>query len=121
MTKRHIVHIEIPTSDAVESGKFYADLFGWKIEAMPEMDYTMFEPAEGPGGGFTPVSAENPIGNVVVYVDSPDIDADLKKTESLGGKTLVPKSEIPNMGWFAILKDPTGNQIALFTSMNPEN
>jgi len=118
MTKRNVVHIEIPTSDAATSGKFYADLFGWKIESMPEMDYTMFEPAEGPGGGFTPVTAENPVGNVLIYVDSADIDADLKKAESLGGKTLVPKSEIPNMGWFAIFKDPTGNQIAVYTGMD---
>ncbi len=97
MTKRNIVHIEIPTRDGAASGKFYADLFGWKIDSMPEMNYTMFEPAEGPGGGFTEVSADNPVGKVMIYVDSPDVDADLKQAEALGGKTIVPKSEIPNL------------------------
>ena len=120
MSKRNIVHIEIPTSDVSRSGKFYADLFGWKIETVPEMNYTMFEPAEGPGGGFSEVSADNPVGKVVIYVDSADIDADLKLAESLGGKIVLPKSEIPNTGWFGIFEDPTGNQIALYTSMNPE-
>lgn len=120
MSKRKIVHIEIPTKDAEASGKFYADLFEWKIETIPEMDYTMWEPAEGPGGGFNPVSAENPVGNVLLYVDSADIGTDLKKAEAMGGKIVAPKSEIPNMGWFGIFEDPTGNQIGLYTSMNPE-
>jgi len=44
----------------------------------------------------------------------------LKLAESLGGKIVLPKSEIPNTGWFGIFEDPTGNQIALYTSMNPE-
>ncbi|MBT3187949.1 MAG: hypothetical protein HN736_14690 [Anaerolineae bacterium] len=66
------------------------------------------------------MALRNPVGKVVIYVDSPDIDADLKQTEALGGKTIHPKSEIANMGWFGIFEDPTGNQIALYTSMNPE-
>ncbi len=120
MVKRNIVHIEIPTKDAAISGKFYADLFGWKIETFAEMNYTMFEPSEGPGGGFSEVSDENLIGKVLIYVDSADIDADLKKAEELGGKIIMPKSEIPETGWFGIFEDPTGNHIALYTSMNPE-
>ena len=120
MSKRNIVHIEIPTNDAPVSGKFYADLFGWKIETFSEMNYAMFEPTEGPGGGFSEVNADNPIGKVLIYVDSADIDADLKKAEVLGGKIVFPKSEIPNTGWFGIFEDPTGNHIALYTSMNPK-
>lgn len=120
MVKRNIVHIEIPTSDAAESGKFYADLFGWDIQTDTNLNYTMFAPAEGPGGGFTEVSDETPVGKVLLYVDSADIDADLKKAESLGGKIIAPKMEIPETGWFGIFEDPTGNHIALYTSMNPE-
>jgi predicted enzyme related to lactoylglutathione lyase len=28
--------------------------------------------------------------------------------------------EIPATGWFGMFKDPTGNAIALYTSMNPD-
>jgi predicted enzyme related to lactoylglutathione lyase len=31
MTKRNIVHIEIPVADAAKAGQFYQALFGWKI------------------------------------------------------------------------------------------
>ena len=41
--------------------------------------------------------------------------------EKLGGKVLHKKTEIPGMGWFGIFHDPTGNVLALYTSMNPEN
>ena len=40
-----------------------------------------------------------------------------KKIESLGGQTLLPKTEIPNIGWFALFADPTGNRVGLFTGL----
>jgi predicted enzyme related to lactoylglutathione lyase len=117
MSKHPIVHVEFSTHDREASGKFFADLFGWKIEQMPEMNYATFEAEGGPGGGFNPVSENYPAGTVSVYVGTDDIDATLAKAESLGGKTLVPKSEIPNYGWFAFFRDPTGNMVGLYTAM----
>jgi predicted enzyme related to lactoylglutathione lyase len=120
MPKRNIVHIEISSSDLKASAKFYEELFGWKITPMPEMNYALWEPGAAPGGGFSPVGPETSAGDVVIYVDSEDIDADLKKAESLGAKILRKKDEIPNIGWFGLFKDPTGNMIALYTSMDKD-
>ena len=120
MTKRNIVHIEIPTKDAKASAEFYQNLFGWHMETVEEMNYTMWDPHAGPGGGFSQVDENVKPGDVHIYVNSDDIEADLKKAESLGGEILFPKSEIPNTGWYGMFKDPTGNTIALYTSMNPE-
>jgi predicted enzyme related to lactoylglutathione lyase len=121
MSKRNVVHVEIPAKNNEAAGKFYQDLLGWKIQSMPEMNYTMWEAEDGSGGGFPEVSADNPAGQVLVYIDSDDIEADLKKVEKLGGKVLHQKTEIPGMGWFGIFKDPTGNSLGLYTSMNPAN
>jgi hypothetical protein len=122
MSKRNIVHVEIPAANVEGAGKFYQDLFGWKIQPMPEMNYTMWEAGDGDEyGGFPQVSDDNPAGQVLVYIASDDIDADLKNVKKLGGKVLHEKSEIPGMGWFGIFKDPTGNVLALYTSMNPAN
>ena len=121
MSKRNIVHVEIPAVNVEGAGKFYESLFGWKLQHMPEMNYTMWEDGSGSGGGFPQVSEENPAGQVLVYIDSDDIEADLKKVEKLGGKVLHPKTEIPQMGWYGVFQDPTGNVIGLYTSMNPEN
>ena len=120
MTKRNIVHIEIPTKNGKESGEFFEKLFGWHIERDEQMDYTMWDPHEGPGGGFSPVGENVKPGDVLIYVNSEDIETDLKKAAELGGDIMQEKMEIPTIGWFGIFKDPTGNMIALYTSMNPE-
>jgi len=119
MTKRNIVHIEIPATDNAKAGKFYNQLFGWDIQHDAELDYTMWDAGDGSGGGFTSLSEEVKPGDVLVYVNSDDIDADLKLAEALGGTIVYPKTEIPNTGWFGVFKDPTGNAIGIYTSMNP--
>jgi predicted enzyme related to lactoylglutathione lyase len=125
MTKRNIVHIEIPTADQAKSAKFYQSLFGWKTTRDEKMNYTMWEPSEGPGGGFAPLGEQQgggqvKPGDILIHVDSEDIEADLKKVVELGGKVVRPKSEIPGIGWWAEFKDLTGNRIALYTSKNPD-
>jgi hypothetical protein len=117
MSNYAVVHIEFSANDLGSAGKFYADLFGWKIEQIPEMNYATFDPQEGPGGGFNPVSDTNPVGTVLVYVGTDDIEGTLARVESLGGKIVSPKMEIPETGWFALFTDPTGNQIGLYTPM----
>ena len=121
MTKRNIVHIEIPTSDSKVSADFYEKLFGWGIKRSEEMDYTMFDGDGGPGGGFTKIGGEYgdhvQVGHVLIYINSEDIEADLKQAEALGGSIVQPKMEIPQTGWFGLFTDPTGNTVALYTEM----
>ena len=124
MAKHSIVHVEIPASDPKEAAKFYSDLFGWNTEAAQTGagEYWMFRPDAQPGGGFNPVGEGGPWpvkpGDVFLYISTDDIDATLAKVESLGGRVLMSKTEIPNIGWFGIFTDPTGNQMALYTSMH---
>lgn len=118
MSNHSIVHVEIPATDPATSGKFYADLFGWTHVTDPTFDYHMFQVEPGPSGGFIKVGENGcKVGEVLIYVSTDDIDASLAKAESLGAKTLQPKTEIPNIGWFAIFADPAGNRIALYTNM----
>ena len=117
MSNHPIVHIEISTTDLEASGQFYADVFGWHVEQMPEMNYATFDTHDGVGGGFNPVNNENPAGTVTIYIDSDDIDATLAKVEKLGGKTLTTKTEIPGIGWFGLFKDLSGNTIGVYTQL----
>jgi predicted enzyme related to lactoylglutathione lyase len=120
MTKHPFVHIELSAQDPLKAGEFYSELFGWKTQHMPEMNYVTFDPGDGVGGGFNPVGEQVKAGDVVVYVGTDDIEATLKKAEALGGTTVIPKSEIPNMGWFAMFRDPTGNVVGLYTGMGDQ-
>lgn len=113
-----IVHIEIPVSNAETGSGFYAELFGWQTHPMPEMNYTTFETGDGPRGGFPVADGQMAqAGEVLIYVLTDDVTASLDKAESLGATTLMPKTEIPGIGWFGIFRDPTGNKIAVFTNM----
>ena len=119
MSAHNIVHVEIPSTDAKGNAKFYGEAFGWKLKNAPEFDYWQFEPEGGPGGGFPGVDdpAAAKIGEVLVYIGTDDIEASLAKIESLGGKTLMPRQEIPGTGWFAFFADPSGNKLALYKSI----
>jgi uncharacterized protein len=119
MTRRNIVHTEIPTADNKASAEFYEKLFGWHMTHDEKNNYTMWDPHDGPGGGFSPMSYGAKVGEVIIYVNSEDIEADLKQAVALGGSLVREKEEIPDTGWFAMFKDPTGNTIGLYTSLNP--
>lgn len=115
-----IVHIEFSSLDRRASTDFYSAVFGWEPFHIDEMNYsTMSTGQEGIGVGINPVTENTPAGTVSVYIHSDDIDATLAKIESAGGKTILPKSEIPNTGWFASFSDPTGNIVALYTPLTP--
>jgi predicted enzyme related to lactoylglutathione lyase len=40
-----------------------------------------------------------------------------KKVMDLGGKIVVPKMEIPGLGWWALALDPEGNHFGLLEYM----
>lgn len=114
MAKRSINYIEFPAANRQDTGRFYADLFGWEIQHLPDpSNYTTLQ-AANLSGGFPDISETNPAGNVIPYIESNDIDKDLAAVEAHGGQTLVPNSEIPGFGWYGIFADPAGNRVGLF-------
>jgi uncharacterized protein len=50
---------------------------------------------------------------VTFYVAVPELDATLRRVAELGGSTVVPPTEIPNMVTFAVFTDPQGHRIGL--------
>jgi predicted enzyme related to lactoylglutathione lyase len=118
MSQHPIVHIEIAAKDREAAGKFYSDVFGWKVQQLPEMNYATFEAEGGPGGGFNPVENNQPTP-VMIYIDTDDIDATMQKIQQLGGKLVRPTDDVPGMGQFAFFSDPSGNVLALWHASMP--
>ena len=120
MTKRAIVHIEIPASNREEAAQFYQEMFGWDFEHLSGgMPYTTFS-SGNVDGGFPDVGEMVKPGDVTLYIASDDLEADLKKIEELGGKTIMGKTEVPGFGHFAIFTDPTGNRVAIWKNAQQE-
>lgn len=120
MSEGEIVHIEFSVDNLENTGKFYADLFDWKIKSWQGMDYYTFEPKDGPGGGFSPIDGETyKPGTVIVYLYTSDLEGTLEKIVTAGGKVAVMRQEIDGQGWFALFHDPAGNLLGLFTNNPP--
>jgi uncharacterized protein len=118
-----VVHFEIGCKDLDKSKAFYAKAFGWEyVAGMPGMGMVANlgphgeKKTDGIGGHISSLG-HPPHQYVTIYILVDDIEASLKKIETLGGSTLVPKQEVPNMGWFAWFKDPEGNAIGLWKAM----
>lgn len=113
-------HIEIPADDPGRAQRFYEGLFGWKFVSIPDFpDYFLYTTAagdEGVGGaiGKRDVTAPGRIRNYI-HVDS--IDESAPKVAELGGRVIQDKQEVPGMGWFLVLADPEGNEIAFWERM----
>ena len=89
-----VVHFEIPFDDGDRARKFYAEAFGWDIQEIPDLHYSIVQtgPA-GPdgfpadtgyiGGGM--LKRESPTDRPVITVDVDDIDEALAASRSSAG------------------------------------
>jgi predicted enzyme related to lactoylglutathione lyase len=107
-----VTHWEIHGQDGKKSQDFYASLFGWKIDADNPMNYGMVSAPDGEGiGGGIAQAMDSP--SVTIYVEVEDLDATLEAAEALGGKTILPPSDVPGGPKLAQFADPDGNVIGL--------
>lgn len=110
---------ELATRDTKTAEKFYTQLFGWsaKVGTDGGMEYTKFSINGKPGAGMMAMPAQAPPqvpAHWTPYFQVTDCDATAAKAASAGGKTIVPPTDIPKVGRFAMLQDPQGAMFAIF-------
>jgi uncharacterized protein len=118
-----VVHFEIPADDLARAKKFYETLFGWKIEGFgdePQAEYYMIgttdkEGKQSLGGGM--MARKTPQNTTTNYIGVPSIEAFAAKVESLGGRVVVPKTPVPNFGYFAVCLDTENNAFGLWEDL----
>jgi hypothetical protein len=94
----------------VELEAFYSELFGWKINSKNPMKYGVVDTAGGPGGINGGVGPSHDGGKrVSIYAQVDDLQATLDRVEMLGGKTVLPPTEVPGGPELAMFADPAGN------------
>lgn len=110
------VHVELNTTDVDRAKAFYGQLFDWTLEdtSMPGGTYTLIKVGQGTGGGMMKHPMPGAPSMWLAYVAVDDIRASTEKVKTLGGKVIVDVQEIPNVGWFSVIMDPTGAALALF-------
>jgi len=110
------VHAELMTTDVAKAKSFFGKLFDWNLEDMqgPSGTYTLIKVGEGTGGGMMKNPVPNAPSSWLPYVLVDDLNKAVEKAKSLGGSVLKDKTEVPEMGSFVIINDPTGAMLGLW-------
>ena len=114
---------ELATKDAGAAKKFYTELLGWQLKESDAAGMAYSEIVVGGKhlGGIYQMTAEQ--GDMpshwMAYVAVDDVDAAASRVEELGGKIRVPPMDIPNVGRFCVINDPTGAALSLIKLSAP--
>ena len=118
---------ELSTTDDAAAIKFYTELLGWEVKAgtatacegsdAPPMVYNEIVVEGKHVGGIYKMGPEfgGAPSHWMAYVAVDDVDASAAKVAELGGSVCVPPTDIPNVGRFCVVKDPTGATISIIT------
>jgi uncharacterized protein len=114
-----VVHFEVIGRDGDKLRNYYAELFGWAIDASNEMNYGVIQrqgntDPDGAGiGGGVGQGPEGYDGHVTFYVGVEDVEEALSKAESLGGTRVMGPETIMDSITLGQFKDPEGHLIGV--------
>jgi predicted enzyme related to lactoylglutathione lyase len=118
-----VVHFELPADDLERARDFYRDTFGWALNTIPQMGYTLVSttPMDEQGnheksgainGGM--MARSEPVTAPVITIQVGDVDDALQRVESHGGSVVDGKHAVGDMGFSAYFKDTEGNVVGLW-------
>jgi uncharacterized protein len=125
MTGR-VVHFEVPYDDADRARAFYADVFGWSIQPVPEFEYNFVQ--TGPvgdqgmptevgyiGGGM--FQRQDDVDRPVITIEVDDMTAAVQRVEEHGGTAVGEPMQVGDMGIAGYFTDSEGNLMGLWQSL----
>ncbi len=109
-----IVHVEFVAADHERAGAFYAEAFGWRIEAAP-MPEAYLLAATGPGEGIDGAIMSDRYQQqpTIAWIAVDDLDATLSAVRAAGGSVAGAVQDLPGVGRVCYVRDPEGVLIGL--------
>ena len=114
------------SNDVSGAEAFYTKVVGWTLapNTMNDQRYTILQAGAAGIGGLMPIPAEAASMGVppcwTGYVAVDDVKAYADKVKAAGGSVMRPPTDIPNVGTFAVVLDPTGAGFILFKGNSAE-
>jgi uncharacterized protein len=112
------VWYEYMARDVAAARSFYGALFGWSASTEAAFEagtYTQLSAGPHKFGGMMTQGEELPAKpDWLGYVWVEALEATLSKVAEAGGQIVVPATDIPETGRFAVLADPCGAAVAVF-------
>jgi predicted enzyme related to lactoylglutathione lyase len=109
---------ELMTSDPEAAAKFYMALFGYGQQTSdmgPMGTYRIMTRGERQTAGIMKMPPMVPQASWLPYLAVKEVDAATRNAKELGAQVHMPPTDIPKIGRFSVIGDPTGASIALFT------
>ena len=117
---------DLMVPDVEAATRFYLPVTGWTLtewamgEGVPP--YVMWTAGAAPVGGVMRLTEAEAAGGAdarwLAYIGTPDLEATYRDALALGARSIVPPTDIPTVGRFAILADPQGAGFAAFQPAN---
>ncbi|HJR40931.1 MAG TPA: VOC family protein [Gemmatimonadaceae bacterium] len=111
---------ELSTTDPAGAKRFYPEVIGWATQEYEGgmIPYSFWMMDGRMIGGLMELPQEARDRGVpphwMPYIGTPDVDATAAQAQKLGGQVVVAPMDIPDIGRFAVLKDPQGAAFSIF-------
>ena len=103
-----IVHWELTVPDTTQARAFYRIVFDWIFDDTTFLGHTLIHTRQDPHGGLMVRRNDGSATGLNSYVEVDDVQSTLHEVVEWGGKVVVPRTEISNVGEFAVFQDPEG-------------
>lgn len=117
-----VVHFELPADNVERAQRFYAETFGWKVNSIPGMGYSLLHTTKTDDKGMvqTPgninggmLARQSYYQTPVLTIQVADIAKAIQAVEKGGGKIVRGSEPVPGVGHAAYFQDPEGNTMGL--------
>jgi predicted enzyme related to lactoylglutathione lyase len=116
MARGEITHVEIPADDVERAKRFYEAVVGWEFsEAADYPDYHLFRTGERSGGAIGKRGVTVPDA-LRIYIDVDRLEDAIAAAQQHGGSIVSGPESVGDMGRYAVVRDPEGNEVALWES-----
>jgi predicted enzyme related to lactoylglutathione lyase len=110
---------EIPTTDLDRASRFYEQVLGVSLKrehfAGTDSQLAVFQgEQESVRGALIASPRRKPVADgALVYLHASNLDASLARLEKAGGSVVMPKTDIGEPGFIALVRDTEGNVVGL--------
>lgn len=118
--KNNLSHFAIYIDDIDRAKAFYSNLFGWDYDSYGQDDFLQIKDSSDDDSkaiGALQSRKYSPIDEKIIGFECSiavdNIDEIITKTEANNGKIVMPKTEIPYVGWLVKFLDTEGNIVCV--------
>ncbi len=116
MSSTPVTWFEIGSDRPDEAQRFYSELFGWSFDEQGGPGLSYRQTAAGGERGIGGAIRDTDTGNYAIfYAEVTDVPETCRRAEATGGTVLTAPVTTPIGLVRALLRDPSGNLLGVFT------